>query len=276
MKHTKKLIPTLGMLLLSACMLVTSTFAWFSVNESVDATGMSVSAVGDQLYLQIVDGASDFTNKEAHKSAAGSVKLAADAGLTPAAVVEKIDNIGTGVDSVTAYNGGDFSWVTNTSDAADKSAAVNKYTNADSTSYYLLNTFKIRLNPKAGDTAAANPLRAAGITFTGTTDPLGNCVSVLVVGETSTVNDDGEVEGVTFAQLWKQDATNKWVESGDGKLTAAGFNYSTPLIVSVYVFFDGANSNCTINNLSTASNNYTIAVNFTVKAAPSQGDEAQG
>ena len=272
MKHTKKLIPALGMLLLSACMLVTSTFAWFSVNESVDATGMSVSAVGDQLYLQIVDGKSDFTNAEAHKTAAGSVKLAADAGLTPAAVVEQIASIGTGVDSVTAYNGGDFSWVTNTSDAADKSAAVNKYTDADDDDYYLLNTFKIRLNPKAGNTTANNPLRAAGITFTGTTDALGKCVSVLVVGETSTVNDEGEVEGATFAQLWKQDSTNKWVETGDGQLTADDFNYAdTPLTVSVYVFFDGENANCTINNLSEASNNYTIAVNFTVKAAVAQG-----
>ena len=55
MKHTKKLIPAIGMLLLSACMLVTSTFAWFSMNENVTATGMNVVAKGDQVYLQIIN-----------------------------------------------------------------------------------------------------------------------------------------------------------------------------------------------------------------------------
>ena len=50
MKLTKKLIPAIGMLMLSAVMLVTSSFAWFSMNENVSVTGMSVTAKGDQVY----------------------------------------------------------------------------------------------------------------------------------------------------------------------------------------------------------------------------------
>lgn len=40
----KKLIPALAMLLIAAVMLGTSTYAWFSMNTTVTATGMSVTA----------------------------------------------------------------------------------------------------------------------------------------------------------------------------------------------------------------------------------------
>lgn len=44
MKTMKKLIPALAMLLVSAVLLGTSTFAWFSMNRTVTATGMKVKA----------------------------------------------------------------------------------------------------------------------------------------------------------------------------------------------------------------------------------------
>lgn len=44
MKAMKKLIPTICMLLVSAVLLGTSTYAWFSMNKSVTATGMQVKA----------------------------------------------------------------------------------------------------------------------------------------------------------------------------------------------------------------------------------------
>ena len=40
----KKLIPALAMLLIAAVMLGTSTYAWFSMNTQVTATGMTVKA----------------------------------------------------------------------------------------------------------------------------------------------------------------------------------------------------------------------------------------
>ena len=60
MKISKKLISAIVMLTLSFVMLVTSSFAWFSMNTNVKATGMSVSAKADQLFLQIVKGTETF------------------------------------------------------------------------------------------------------------------------------------------------------------------------------------------------------------------------
>ena len=53
MKKFKKLIPALCMLLVSAVLVGTSTYAWFSMNDQVTATGLSVTAKTDQHYLII-------------------------------------------------------------------------------------------------------------------------------------------------------------------------------------------------------------------------------
>lgn len=51
MKKFKKLIPAFCAMLVSAAMLGTSTYAWFSVNKKVEAKGMSVTAKVDTEYF---------------------------------------------------------------------------------------------------------------------------------------------------------------------------------------------------------------------------------
>lgn len=56
MKKFKKLIPALCMLLISAVLMGTSTYAWFSMNKTVTATGMQVTAQSNSTYLLIATG----------------------------------------------------------------------------------------------------------------------------------------------------------------------------------------------------------------------------
>ena len=51
MKATRKLIPAIAMLLISAVMMSTATFAWFSTNAQVSATGLKISAVAKNTFL---------------------------------------------------------------------------------------------------------------------------------------------------------------------------------------------------------------------------------
>ena len=53
MKKTKVIIPALGLLLLSTAASVTGTVAWFAANATVTATGMSVTAKSDSVFLEI-------------------------------------------------------------------------------------------------------------------------------------------------------------------------------------------------------------------------------
>lgn len=62
MKKFKKLIPALCMLLVSAVMLGSSTYAWFSMNNKVTATGMSVTAVANTQFLVIAQNEAGLTN----------------------------------------------------------------------------------------------------------------------------------------------------------------------------------------------------------------------
>lgn len=62
MKKFKKLIPAFCAMLVSAAMLGTSTYAWFSVNKEVTATDMSVTAVADTQYF-LISTTADFSAK---------------------------------------------------------------------------------------------------------------------------------------------------------------------------------------------------------------------
>ena len=55
MKKFKKVVPALCALLVSAVMLGSSTYAWFSMNTQVTATGMNVTATSNSTYLVISD-----------------------------------------------------------------------------------------------------------------------------------------------------------------------------------------------------------------------------
>lgn len=56
MKKFKKLIPALCMLLVSAVLVGTSTYAWFSMQDQVTVSGLKVTAQTDQKYLIIGTG----------------------------------------------------------------------------------------------------------------------------------------------------------------------------------------------------------------------------
>ena len=55
MKKFRKLVPAFAMLLVSATVLASTTFAWFSMNNKVTATGMEVTAKANTQYLVVGD-----------------------------------------------------------------------------------------------------------------------------------------------------------------------------------------------------------------------------
>lgn len=63
MKKFKKLIPALCMLLVSAVLVGTSTYAWFSMQDQVQVNGLQVTAQTDQPYLIIGTGDNNSVEK---------------------------------------------------------------------------------------------------------------------------------------------------------------------------------------------------------------------
>lgn len=268
MKLTKKLLPALGMLALSACMLVTSTFAWFAMNENVKAIGMSVTAKGDQVYLQIMSGsgADIFNGKDGAALPEATATDKASSTILPSNVVSTINDPATSCED---YNGDeDIIWVTNVGKSNTEGEAISTYTNVttDATNangtYYIKNTFSIRLDPTAGAEAAGAPLTISAISLSAAPDAADEfvgCLSVLVV---STI--DSQVMG----QVWAWDGSKFAKTLGATALSDGNFTAANPATVDVYVFFNGDDEDCTQAALATAQNTaYNVSVSFTVRAA---------
>jgi hypothetical protein len=235
------------------------------MNTEVYANNMSVTAKGDQVYLEIINSSQTFAEKPGQTEVDAATKLKEN--LQPVAVVDSIKTDDT--KAVNPYDGTDIVWVTNTSAAMDSSTAVRDYADVSTTvnavdqstnNYCLVNTFKIRLNKDAG-AISADPLNVRGVSFATApegTDTFAKCVSVLVVcGDNS--------------QLWTQSALGTFAKVGAANLYAndGKFNNITDGVeVKVYVFFNGLDGACTIANLNanTTANNYKVQVNFTVAA----------
>ena len=84
MKVNKKLLSAVGMLTVSAAMLVTSTFAWFTMNKRVKVENLSMKATVSSNLLISPDNSSDATyDKELKKNI--------EALLAPSSTVNGID-----------------------------------------------------------------------------------------------------------------------------------------------------------------------------------------
>ena len=279
MKLSKKFITAIAMLTLSAVMLTTSSFAWFSMNTNVKATGMTVTAKAEQVFLQISNGnkvydangaagttdmfsdAAPMLSAIAQNAGTGLkfVPIAVGSSATNPTIVDGAVTVAGSVADLVAGNTSARKWYTNYSTNPDASAAYGSYsevgtkTNEDTlTSYCLINTFYLRLNPSAGRTTADAPLKSTVALVNTPADDMAKAVSILVVcGD--------------MAQLWKQNAEGAWVSTGDAYLTDGAFangDENAPVAVKVFVFFDGENANCKTTNVT--ANGYEVAVNFTV------------
>ena len=287
MKLTKKLLPAFGMLLLSACMMVTSTFAWFSMNDTVKATNMSISARGNQIYLQIID-----KNNTTNTTALGNeIKFVAGKAQTFANAANSTDEllpVNVKTESGTSYSeysgGKDFVWVSAIGKAPTKDyvdgeetqtdgyAPASGYTKVTATEgYYLKNTFNIRLDPTAGNLVAPGALRVDNVAFASDhSDDFSKTVCVLAVCG-------------NYSQLYTYDGTQaKFVPhakndeylSGDGTNAEGGkaFNVSDDngVAVDIYVFFNGDSEYCTLEKLAAVKaqdggyKSYSVDVTFTV------------
>lgn len=124
MKKFKKLIPALCMLLISAVLMGTSTYAWFSMNKTVTATGMQVTAQSNSTYLLIATG--DAKTAEAIQVLTGNTKATVTGNQTlyPAAFNNSTD----------ALEVDDASKDTKTGNDGKTTIAAHKWYTANSTS----------------------------------------------------------------------------------------------------------------------------------------------
>lgn len=258
MKMTRKLIPALVMLLVSAIMLSTASYAWFANNTQVQANGMTVEANTDFRFLQISNAINGTYGTSASPAA-----------LSP----NKLDLVHAELaGSKGSYTG--ITWTTGTSDdpslpASNSStttlrpdqiltgdAAATHTDGVNTYAYVLYNTFYVKMSEGNENAAPVANLTVKGVAITGD-NSLAEAVRVLVVAEDTS---DGVTK--TTYQIW--DCVGNTKLFGDDVLFAeVGY---TAEKISIYVYFDGADESATTNN-ATDSGESTVTVTFDVSAS---------
>ena len=242
MKMTRKIIPAIVMLLVSAIMLSTASFAWFASSTTVDATGMSVTAQSAAKFIEITN-----ADKASYSSSATAKTASAVVDLVHA----KID--GGNKKTVTWYVGTsadpDNKGTTDTSKSFTLDADGKADVNGDSAkeSLALVNTFWVRMS--SGSTTDLAKLKIQSVTVSGTGDKLNKALRVLVVGP------DG-------SQLWTN--TSGTMALATGANCADYFMATvtkTEAEFTVYVYYDGDDAVSTTNNALTL-NGLSVSIKF--------------
>lgn len=252
-KMTRKLIPALAMLLISAVMMSTASFAWFTMNTEVTATGINVTAVAPKsLWIDAGDGNKLTTivlaNENAGASATGRFEPATPVEQTDAAAWEfasltndaaKLVNAAGQLGSVPAYNA---------------SAPDNATYWKDGVENYYYNTFKLHLDgeagSKAGITVKAN-IKGADVTAA---DDIWKAIHVAVVAD----GDALELDMGTVTMNGTADAEYK---AFSGNLT--NLTVGEAKDIHVYVWFEGGDDNC-YNSVAYNQKAFTIGLAFNI------------
>lgn len=244
MKKFRKLIPALCMLLVSALFVGTSTYAWFSMNTSVSATNMQVTAKSDNIYLQISQNGKNTYDKTAASTVDAST------------VIYPVDYKTLAAGAVTWGNAasddpGQVKYTERTALKAIADENIGKYV--------LTQKFDIKV---ADAQATAANLTLSEVSVTGNSI-MKEALRVVVVSDTGAV-------------VWANNGAkeNSVALSGAGKVTVADGNLAatvnnTPTTVTVYVYFSGNDDTCYTDNIKNAFENMKVDLTFTA-SAPSQ------
>lgn len=235
MKKFKAIVPALAMLLVSAVLLGTSTFAWFSMNDEVSVSGMQITAKSDQHYL-IIGSENDLAklqNKDTGNQTTIELKNTGSADPLSATVKPVQPKAGAITNATTAATPGSWEWYEGTSktDGTAKPTA-NAVTNLNE--YTLHTTVYITV---AKDTPEAKNLILEEATFA-------------KAGAGKTLDGFGGVVVATADAADRVDSDNALKGRTDtGKpILAATVKDQTVIAVDIYVYVYGANANITTEN----------------------------
>ncbi len=255
MKMTRKLIPALVMLLVSAVMLSTASFAWFASNDTVAVNDMHVKVKSTAKFLEI--------SKTSSTAGFGkSVDISNTLG-DGSGYIELIHaNVTEDADSAS------LEWQTGSSDSYTEVGSVTG-TIAVSTQYALMNTLYVRMSPTSTADLTNLRIKTGSITVKDTegntpTDLLAPALRLLIVCK----DDESNVLGM---QLWS---------NRDGSITTYNGTddanvYIAPNVVlgevytvETYLFFDGEDASATTANTTGLQE---LVVGFSLTAGPEVG-----
>ena len=251
-----KLMSAIGMLTVSAAMLVSSTFAWFSLNKTVTASTMTIEAKSDSPYLLISEDTTDanFATSITFDSSAtdeNSLML-----TTPLNVASNVGYYASAADKsatppvVTTptkfQNAAGVLWGTTFSTDPAQVQDTNVTTliaAADLNKYVLKKEMYVKVKENTVD---GTNFKLSAATFTGGSNTIKNAARLLIVTESGTYMIYNARTGAI---------------SGDTALLATLGTTATKL--TAYFYFDGTDADAYTNHASNLSD-VSITMEFSI------------
>lgn len=224
MKKFKKLIPAFCLLLVSAVLMGTSTFAWFSMNKTVTATGMQVTAKSDNPFLIIAAG--DTVDGDSLNRTATSTNTADLAPVMPKATLTSA-NVAEPASWQYAYS----------IDPASSTKSGDYVACTTLTGYVESEKFAFDLSNKSGVDTAAN-LKLTGITIAAD-----KALNVVIVCGTNIYTHKATAANLT-------------------EVLAATMTKGTPVVITVYYYIDGEDAKTYSDNAANLGGSVTM--NFAI------------
>lgn len=267
----KKLIPAICMTLIAAALFATSTFAWFSMNNQVTATGMQVAAKSDNTYLLISSTNSTATAIQGENTTTVALTVNDnDAKLKPCAPAltdGEVAYLSTTSGHKTVAGANITTAGVKVTSEATASAVTNWYTAfAAATSASTIDEDTVKqltsftgyvIEKTVYLTVADGANNATNLTVTPTFAQKASGTDITAAKVVVTTSDGG------FAVLSSANNSTKVdIKGGNTALTD-----STVLTVKIYIYYDGNDTNVYTNNAANLAG-ATIDLAFDVEAVP--------
>ena len=278
----RKLIPAAAMLCISAAMLATSTYAWFTINKTVTATGMNVQAKAEGGLLITNDNFADWSNS-------ATALYNSTAKLIPTSTANTTDwyhsTSDTFDDAKASQAAEKYEEVS--ADANWKNKEGVQYIDTDSdnildeseSAYYLLNKFYIKSSGDAiGTSEAPSGLKIKSVTASGssTSSELDSSLRVAVVVD-GTPYIYAPVNGATLSYKvgGSDKADTTVIDSKNSATTALNTNLNVETIpavtisektdaveADVYLYFEGEDALCKSSKITSTLDTLQVTVVF--------------
>lgn len=265
----KKILPSACMLAVSAAMLSTSTYAWFSMNDTVTATGMKLQAKAEAglLIANATNGTYQMsvasTKEDVAQLKPGSTSdlsnwFHSTSGRTDQANTQKAYEAG----AAWASNSADANYVIH--DFYIKSSDLNGLT----VSSLDVNNVSVVVNSAAPAQTLSKSLRV-GIKIDG--DVTGSTQNTYIYAPTETSNVQYSVTTATgdyaAANMTQVTALNKDQKSNTAVTSIPAKGTTSPIHAEVYVWFEGEDANCISDNIAATLETLEVSVEFGYTAA---------
>lgn len=271
----KKLIASAGMLSVSAVMLASSTYAWFSMNKTVQATGISMTAtVPTQLLIKGSAGnaaykaAIDFSNSTDSSVSTSSAltnlvpvayKQQTASSSNPNNTFKKLTTAGMAKVDELGRVGGTVVDLTSTTDVVDAQA------NTD----YFYDTFKLKYAGQL-DNNLSQPRVKITFTDSNTSNTKSNIVKALHVVLVDNESNPHVYEFDMSSAVWTTtgDDANKYVYTATNITPFDTDNDEVEY--TIYVFYDGEDAEC-MNANALNMDAYAFTFDFDLVAGTQSG-----